>query len=146
MVLPYLYNQTLNYTVNIIVNPAGLAFISLYPLIAVLLILAPILFFSIILALKKDYRIKSLLFFLNMAFSGLIPLIANSLMSYFFIQQYVYNAVLDDQTIYNLLLNNSSIILAINQNITSFALGMILLNVIFMVYYLGLAMKEKQNI
>ncbi len=81
-----------------------------------------------------------------MAFSGLIPLIANSLMSYFFIQQYVYNAVLDDQTIYNLLLNNSSIILAINQNITSFALGMILLNVIFMVYYLGLAMKEKQNI
>jgi len=146
MSLPYLYNQTLNYTVNIIVDPIGLSFVSLYPLISVLLILAPIIFFSIILALKKSYRIKSLLFFLNMVFSGLIPTIANSLMTYFSIQEYVYNAVLDDQTIYSLLLNNSSIILAINQNITPFALGMILLNVIFMVYYMGLAIKERQNI
>jgi len=146
MGLPYLYNQTFNYTVNIIVNPTGLAFISSYPIIAALLVLTPIIFFSIILALEKPYRIKSLLFFLNIVFSGLLPLIANSLMTYFFIQQYVYNSVLNDQTIYNLLLSNSSLVLAINQNMASFALGMIILNAIFMVYYLSLAMKEKQSI
>ncbi len=33
MGLPYLYNQTFNYTVNIMINPNSIAFINMYPFI-----------------------------------------------------------------------------------------------------------------
>ncbi len=47
MGLPYLYNQTLNYTINIIVNPGSVAFINMYPFIFILLAIAPLIFYYI---------------------------------------------------------------------------------------------------
>ncbi len=146
MSLPYLYNQTLNYTINIIVNPESVAFISIYPLIFILLAIAPLIFFSIILALKISPRIKSLLFFLNGVFSGLIPFITNSLINYLSTLQYIYSSVLDDLNIYSELLNVMSLITGINQDIVFLAIALVVLNVIFMLYYIGVYTKERQNI
>ena len=146
MVLPYLYNQTLNYTVNIMVNPSGVASISLYPLIFILLGVAPAILFSVILGLKLSYRIKSLLFFLNAVFSMLVPFITNTLISYLSMLQYVYTAVIDDINVYNTILNIVALATSINQDIVFLSIGFAILNIIFTLYYIGLNTKEKQNI
>ncbi len=146
MGLPYLYNQTLNYTINIIVNPGSVAFLSMYPFIFILLAIAPLIFFSIILALKISPRAKSLLFFLNGVFSGLIPFINNSLINYLSTLQYIYSSVLDDLNIYSELLNVMSLITSINQDIVFLVIALVVLNVIFMLYYIGVYIKERQNI
>jgi hypothetical protein len=146
MSLPYLYNQTLNYTIDIIIKPGSIAFINMYPFIFILLAIAPLIFFSIILALKISPRTKSLLFFLNGVFSGLIPFINNSLINYLSTLQYIYSSVLDDLNIYSELLNTMSLITGINQDIVFLAIALVVLNVIFMLYYIGLYTREKQNI
>ena len=146
MGLPYLYNQTLNYTVNIIVNPESIAFINIFSLIFILLTIAPVIFFSIILALKISPRTKSLLFFLNGVFSGIIPFITNSLINYLSTLQYIYSSVLDDFNIYSELLNIMSLITGINQDVVFPAIALVVLNVIFMLYYVGVYIKERQNI
>jgi len=146
MGLPYLYNQTLNYTVNIIVNPESIAFINIFSLIFILLTIAPVIFFSIILALKISPRTKSLLFFLNGVFSGIIPFITNSLINYLSTLQYIYSSVLDDFNIYSELLNIMSLITGINQDVVFLAIALVVLNVIFMLYYVGVYIKERQNI
>ena len=146
MGLPYLYNQTLNYTVDIIVNPKSIAFLNIFPLVFILLTIAPIIFFSIILALKISPRTKSLLFFLNGVFSGIIPFITNSLINYLSTLQYIYSSVLDDFNIYSELLNIMSLITGINQDIVFLAIALVVLNVIFMLYYVGVYIKERQNI
>jgi len=146
MGLPYLYNQTLNYTIDIVVNPGSMAFINIFPLVFILLTIAPLIFFSIILALKISPRTKSLLFFLNGVFSGIIPFITNSLINYLSTLQYIYSSVLDDLNIYSELLNVMSLITSINQDIVFLAIALVVLNVIFMLYYVGVYIKEKQNI
>jgi len=146
MGLPYLYNQTLNYTIDIIVNPESMAFINIFPLVFILLTIVPLIFFSIILALKISPRTKSLLFFLNGVFSGIIPFITNSLINYLSTLQYIYSSVLDDLNIYSELLNVMSLITSINQDIVFLAIALVVLNVIFMLYYVGVYIKEKQNI
>jgi len=146
MGLPYLYNQTLNYTINIIVNPGSIAFLNIFPLVFILLTIAPIILFSIILALKISPRTKSLLFFLNGVFSGIIPFITNSLINYLSTLQYIYSSVLDDFNIYSELLNIMSLITGINQDIVFLAIALVVLNVIFMLYYVGVYIKERQNI
>jgi len=146
MSLPYLYNQTLNYTVNIMVNPNSVAFISLYPLIFILLGIAPAIIFSIILGLKLSYRMKALLFFLNAVFSMLVPFIINSLIGYLSMLQYFYTSVLDDINIYSAILNTVALATSINQDIAYLSIGFVILNVIFLLYYIGLNMKERQNI
>ena len=146
MGLPYLYNQTLNYTVNIIVNPESIAFINIFSLIFILLTIAPVISFSIILALKISPRTKSLLFFLNGVFSGIIPFITNGLINYLSTLQYIYSSILDDFNIYSELLNVMSLITSINQDIVFLAIALVVLNVIFMLYYVGVYIKERQNI
>jgi len=146
MGLPYLYNQTLNYTINIIVNPGSIAFLNIFPLVFILLTIAPIILFSIILALKISPRTKSLLFFLNGVFSGIIPFITNSLINYLSTLQYIYSSVLDDFNIYSELLNIMSLITGINQDVVFLAIALVVLNVIFMLYYVGVYIKERQNI
>ena len=146
MSLPYLYNQSFNYTVNIIVNPNSVAFISLYPLIFILLAIAPAIFFSIILGLKLSYRIKSLFFFLNAVFSMLVPFIINSLVGYLSILQYIYSSALNDLNLYSTLLNIITLATAINQDIVYVSIGFVILNILFTLYYIGLNTKEKQSI
>jgi len=146
MSLPYLYNQTFNYTVHIVINPENIAFISMYPLIFILLGMAPYIFFSIILALNFSSRIKSLLFFLNAVFSAIIPFITNFLIGYLANLQYIYSAVLNDFNIYSELLSVITLTTGINQNISILMLASIILNAIFVVYYIGAYIKEKQNI
>jgi len=146
MGLPYLYNQTFNYTINIMVNPGSIAFINMYPLIFILLTIAPLIFFSIILALKLSHRIKSLLFFLNAVFSALIPFITNSLINYLSTLQYLYSSVLNDINIYNELLDVMTLVTGINQDIVFLAIALVILNAIFLLYYIGAYIKERQNI
>jgi hypothetical protein len=146
MGLPYLYNQTFSYAVNIMVNPGSLAFINMYPLIFILLTIAPLIFFSIILALKLSYRIKSLLFFLNAVFSALIPFITNSLINYLSTLQYIYASVLNDLNIYSELLDVMTLVTSINQDIVFAAIALVILNAIFLIYYIGAYIKERQNI
>jgi hypothetical protein len=146
MVLPYLYNQSFNYTVNIVVNPKGVAFISLFPFIFILLGIAPAIFFSIILGLKLSYRMKSLLFFLNAVFSVLVPFIINALIGYLSMLQYIYTAVLNDLNLYDTILSVVTLATSISQDIVYLSIGFVILNVIFMLYYIGLNMKERQSI
>jgi len=146
MVLPYLYNQSFNYTVNIVINPGKVAFISLYPFIFILLGIAPAIVFSIILGLKLSYRMKSLLFFLNAVFSILVPFIINALVGYLSMLQYIYNAILNDLNIYNTILSAVTLATSISQDIVYLSIGFVILNIIFMLYYIGLNIKEKQSI
>jgi len=53
---------------------------------------------------------------------------------------------LDDLTIYSELLNVMSLITSINQDIIFLAIALVVLNVIFMLYYIGAYIKERQNI
>ncbi len=146
MGLPYLYNQTFNYTVNIMISPNSIAFINMYPFIFILLTITPLIFFSIILALKLSHRTKSLLFFLNAVFSALIPFITNSLINYLSTLQYIYASVLNDLNIYSELLDVMTLVTGINQDIVFLAIALVILNAIFLIYYIGAYIKERQNI
>ena len=146
MSLPYLYNQTFNYTVHIVVNPESIAFISLYPLIYILLGMAPFIFLSIILASNFSSKTKSLLFFLNAVFSAIVTFVTNFLIGYLTTLQYIYSSVLNDFNIYSELLGIILLVTGINQNISILMLASIILNAIFVLYYIGAYIKEKQNI
>ncbi|MFZ8800852.1 MAG: hypothetical protein ACO2ON_01580 [Candidatus Nanopusillus sp.] len=146
MSLPYLYNQSLNYTVNIIVTPEGIASTSLYPLIIILLGIAPVITTIIILSLNLPYRTKIMLFFLNSFFSVIIPTAVNSLISYLQVLQYVYLAVTNDMALFNTISSFTTLAQSLSINIPILAVGMVIVNIILGIFHIFLELKEKKII
>ncbi len=146
MDLPYLYNKSLDYTVNIVISPESIASFSLYPIIMALLGIAPLILAFIILGLNLPSRTKALLFFLNAFFSAIIPIINNFLVSYLTVLQYVYLAVTNDIALFNTISSFVLIAANFNADLSKLAIGMTIINTILGVFYIFLDLKEKKII
>ncbi len=76
----------------------------------------------------------------------MIPFITNSLINYLSTLQYIYASALNDLNIYSELLDVKTLVTGINQDIVFLAIALVILNAIFLIYYIGAYIKERQNI
>jgi hypothetical protein len=125
-------NMSFNYT--IISSVDQIAALSYYPLLFQIMILIPLIVLIITLLLRISNRTKTIILFLNLIYSLLLPVIGISIIENFQLKSYIYEIMLNDN-LANIFQNLGLSMAKIYSKIGLIAYGYAAMNFVIISYY-----------